>query len=142
MILVTVLVQGSTLGPLIRRLGLDGTEAPDPNLLSEEHAWARMAHAQLAVVEAASRQEDGGERHPRLLEQYGYRARVSVRYAANPAAFRDREIEHFTLVREAIRAGRAEALRMHRAGEIHDRVLFALEQELDLQEMTAELSLG
>jgi CPA1 family monovalent cation:H+ antiporter len=93
-------------------------------------------------VQAASRQADGVERHPRLLEQYGYRARVSVRYAADPAAYRSREIEHFTVVREAVRAGRAEALRMHRAGEIHDRVLAALEAELDLQEMTTELSLG
>jgi monovalent cation/hydrogen antiporter len=141
-ILVTVLVQGSTLGPLIRLLGLDGAEEPDPDLLSEEHAWSRMAHAQLAAVQAASRQADGSERHPRLLEQYTYRARVSLRYAADPAAGRPREIEHFTVVMDAIRAGRAEALRMHRAGEIHDHVLTALEEELDLQELTAELSLG
>ena len=40
---------------------------------------------------------------------------------------------------DAIRAGRLVVLRMHRSGEIHDRVLRMLEQELDLQEMAATL---
>ncbi|MFT8244738.1 Na+/H+ antiporter [Roseomonas sp. BN140053] len=141
-ILVTVLVQGGTLGPLIRRLGLDGAEERDPSQLPEEVAWSRVAQAQLAVVAAASRQEDGTERHPRLLEQYGYRARISVNYAANRDIYRPDEIAHFTVVLQAIQAGRAEILRMHRAGEIHDHVLAALEQELDLQQMVAELSRG
>lgn len=30
---------------------------------------------------------------------------------------------------------------MHRAGEIHDKVLNSLERELDLQEISAELAL-
>jgi len=38
----------------------------------------------------------------------------------------------------AIHAGRNEILRLHRSGEIHDRVLRNLERELDLQQMVAE----
>jgi monovalent cation/hydrogen antiporter len=140
-ILVTVLVQGSTLGPLIRMLGAEGIRThetvPETGLLREEQAWARIAHAQLAAIQAESRQQDGSERHPRLLEQYTHRARISLDYAADRDALRPREIEHFQAVLAAIRAGRAEALRMHRAGEIHDHVLTALEQELDLQELEA-----
>lgn len=38
----------------------------------------------------------------------------------------------------AISAGRRELLRMHRANEIHDTVLNAIEQELDLEEIAVE----
>ncbi|MFC0408528.1 Na+/H+ antiporter [Roseomonas elaeocarpi] len=141
-ILVTVLVQGGTLGPLIRWLGLDGVGTLAAGQITEEMAWSRMAQAQLAAVAAASRQPDGTERHPRLLEQYSYRARISIGYAADTAAHRPKEIEHFSVVLDAIRAGREEVLRLHRAGEIHDHVLAELERELDLQEMTAELYRG
>jgi monovalent cation/hydrogen antiporter len=121
-------------------LQLDQGDPLDPGLLSENAAWSRMAQAQLAAVVTASHQPDGTERHPRLLEQYTYRSRISASYAAERDLHRPQEIEHFTVVLDAIKAGRAEVLRMHRAGSIHDRVLVALEKELDLQEMTAELA--
>ena len=38
----------------------------------------------------------------------------------------------------AVAAGREELLRLHRAGEIHDSVLHALEHELDLDEIRAD----
>jgi hypothetical protein len=37
----------------------------------------------------------------------------------------------------AIEAGRAELLKMHREGEIHDSVLHAIEEGLDLEEVNA-----
>jgi hypothetical protein len=37
----------------------------------------------------------------------------------------------------AIAAGRAELLRLHRAGEIDDRTLHELEHDLDLEELGA-----
>ncbi len=140
-ILVTVLVQGTTLGVLIRALGLDATPERDPRLLSEEVAWARMAKAQFDAVAAASQQPDGSERHPRLLEQYGHRARSALLYAEDRERYRPHEVEHFSVILSAVRAGRAEVLRLHRAGQIHDQVLTVLERELDLQEVTAELML-
>jgi Na+/H+ antiporter len=140
-ILVTVLVQGTTLAPLIRWLGVSGDSVQDPRHLAEEFAWVRMAAAQHQAIVAASRQPDGTERHPRLLEQYAYRARVSASYAADIEAHRADAIEHFQTVLAAIAAGRAEVLRMHRAGEIHDKVLNSMERELDLQELSAELAL-
>jgi CPA1 family monovalent cation:H+ antiporter len=50
--------------------------------------------------------------------------------------------EYFSVVLDAITAGRTELLRMHRASEIHDSVLQALEQELDLEEMSARRLIG
>jgi CPA1 family monovalent cation:H+ antiporter len=132
-ILMTVLVQGSTLAPLISLLRITGSEVLSPGQMSEDVAWSSMAQAQLAAVAAASRQPDGSERHPRLLEHYGYRARVAVAYVADKESHRPLEIEHFDVVLQAIKAGRAEILNMHRAGKIHDHVLAELERELDLQ---------
>lgn len=53
-ILVTVIVQGTTIGPLIRLLRLQAVEAENVCQLKHEHAMARMAAAQFAVVERLS----------------------------------------------------------------------------------------
>jgi len=41
-----------------------------------------------------------------------------------------------------VAAGRAEILRLHHAGSIHDRVLATLENDLDLEEISARRYLG
>jgi monovalent cation/hydrogen antiporter len=50
--------------------------------------------------------------------------------------------EHFDVVLAAIAAGRAEILRLHRSGMIHDEVLRTLESDLDLQELAARAALA
>ena len=42
----------------------------------------------------------------------------------------------------AAAAGRAEILKLHRSGQIHDEVLRAIERGLDLQEVLAEAGRG
>ena len=116
---------------------LDGFVAGTAKTLSEEAARARMAAAQLEVVEQRSATEDGTPRHPRLLEQYGYRARAAARFSEHTTELLGHRTEHFSVVLAVTVAGRTELLRLHRAGEIHDRVLHVLEQELDLDEMRA-----
>jgi CPA1 family monovalent cation:H+ antiporter len=101
-----------------------------------------MAEAQLAVIEKLSLAKDGTQLHPRLLEQYGYRARASARFAASQTALEETRRAHFTALLAAIAAGRAEVLRMHQVGDIHDHVLQTLEEELDLEEMSARRLLG
>jgi len=96
-----------------------------------------MAAAQLAEVERRSIQDDKTHRHPRLVEQYTYRARATARVSETAGALIERKRDHFTVVLAAISAGRAEILRLHRTGSIHDSVLQALEHDLDLEEMTA-----
>ena len=135
-ILVTVLVQGSTLAPFIRLLGLQEFSLPRPDTMPEDEARAVMARAQLQAVERES-QADGAYKHPRLVEQYGYRARASARFHASGGALDPDRREHFRVVLAAIAAGRERILELHDAGQIHDRVLHALEHELDLEEMSA-----
>jgi monovalent cation/hydrogen antiporter len=87
-ILVTVIGQGATIGPLIRLLHLQAMPSEDAPPLRHEHAMARMAAAQLAVVERLSRQPDGSQKHPRLLEQYGYKVRDGAQQSRGRAVGR------------------------------------------------------
>jgi Na+/H+ antiporter len=141
-ILVTVLVQGATLAPLIRVLGLGKFTAQQTNTLSEPEARVEMARAQLAEVERLSAREDQTHRHPRLVEQYGYRTRAATRFNEAAGGLTDQKREHFTVVLAAVAAGRAEILRLYHAGKIHDSVLGVLEHDLDLEEISARRHLG
>jgi monovalent cation/hydrogen antiporter len=141
-ILVTVLVQGGTLAPLIRGLRLGSFTQRHAETLTEDHARARMAAAQLAAVEKLSAKEDQTQRHPRLVEQYSYRARAATRFSEAAETLAEHKREHFTVVLAAVAAGRVEILRLHHAGSIHDRVLATLENDLDLEEMSARRYLG
>ncbi|MDB5605412.1 MAG: monovalent cation:H+ antiporter, family [Bradyrhizobium sp.] len=134
-ILVTVLVQGATLAPLVRLLSSTGFTSLNASKLSEAQARAHVAAAQLAAVEKESLNPDGSHRHPRLIEQYSYRVRASSRFSEETEALTPHRVDHFTAVLAAISAGRRELLRMHRANEIHDTVLHAIEEELDLEEV-------
>jgi CPA1 family monovalent cation:H+ antiporter len=136
-ILVTVLVQGATLAPLVRYL-LKGTSVtPHHSELSEAQARARVAEAQFAAVERLSANADGTHRHPRLYEQYTHRKDVAARFAAQSDTLMPHRIDHYTTILAAIEAGRKELLRMHRAGAIHDSVLASIEEGLDLEEVNA-----
>ena len=141
-ILVTVLVQGATLAPLIRALRLGTFIQQQASTLSEAEARARMAAAQLAEVERLSAREDQTHRHPRLVEQYNYRARAATRFSEAAGGLIEQKREHFTVVLAAVDAGRSELLRLHSAGSIHDSVLSVLEHDLDLEEMSARRHLG
>jgi CPA1 family monovalent cation:H+ antiporter len=141
-ILATVMVQGTTIGPLIRLLRLQAAEAANAFQIREEQAIARMAAAQLAAVERLSRHSDGSQKHPRLLEQYSYRARLTERYSGESEVRTANVKEHYEVVLAAIAAGRAEILTLHRLGMIHDEVLRSLESDLDLQELAARAALS
>ena len=136
MILVTVLLQGTTLGLVIRRL-----RPPEAGAhvvpLTMSQAGAAMAHGQAKLIDARAYAPDGTLIHPQLLESYGRRASITERYAGNEAQYQPGLRAHFDLVLEANAAGRAELLRLHRAGQIDDRVLHELERDLDFEELSA-----
>jgi CPA1 family monovalent cation:H+ antiporter len=136
-ILTTVLVQGTTLAPLVRAARLDRFVPKTSTTMPEAAARARVMAAQLAEVERQSRQPDGTHRHPRLVEQYGHRARATHNFSRDVAGNIGHKDAHFNVVIAAVSAGRSELLRLHGANEIHDTVLHALEQELDLEELIA-----
>ncbi len=135
-ILVTVLVQGSTLGLVIRWTGLRRTEedAPAMGLFAAETV---LAKAKLAAVERHARDPDGTVIHPRLLEQYTRRVSLAVDYTGTPAQRADAIEAHYGIILAAVEAARAELVRLHRAHQIDDETLHSLERDLDLEELGA-----
>jgi CPA1 family monovalent cation:H+ antiporter len=135
-ILVTVLIQGTTLGAIIRWL-----KPPEAGArvapLGMSQAEVAMARAQVKVIEQRAYAADGTLVHPQLLERYRQRARISENYAGNEEVHQPRLQAHFDLVLEAVAAARVELVRLHREGQIDDRVLHELERDLDLEEMSA-----
>jgi len=137
-ILVTVLVQGTTLGPLITALGISKLpHMRSKKLLTLSQARHRMINVQLDAIKQASAMDDGSERHPRLVEQYTYRSNISRRFSTSEEELRPHRDAHFTTLLSAISAGRSEVIRMHRQQDIDDHVLRTLERQLDLEEMSA-----
>jgi monovalent cation/hydrogen antiporter len=135
-ILATVLIQGTSLGPMIRWLKLREKDSEKPRL-SISQAEATMAQAQLRVIEQRVYGEDGTLEHPMLLEQYRRRVSMSAKYVGQEEQFAPRLHAHFDLVLEAIAAGRVELLRLHRAGDINEAILRELEHDLDLEELSS-----
>ncbi|WP_426267500.1 Na+/H+ antiporter [Sphingomonas sp. LHG3443-2] len=139
-ILVTVVIQGSSLGWLIRRLKLEDTDPAPP--MSLPQAEATIAKAKLRAVEANAYDGNGELIHPQLLEQHRARARTSARYAQDAAGFMDGIQSHFDVLSLAIAEGRQELIRLHRAGKIEDEVLHDLERDLDLEEVSITFQRG
>jgi monovalent cation/hydrogen antiporter len=77
-----------------------------------------------------------------MVEQYSHRLEMAVRFVEANGGLAAKRIEHFATVLAANRAARAEVLRLHRAGSIHDSVLHVLETELDFEEMSARGSMA
>lgn len=139
-ILVTVVVQGSSLGWVIRLLR--PVDVDPPARMSLAATEAAIAHAKREALEVHAYGPDGALVHPRLLEEYRKRDAAIERYAGNADEFMPDIRAHFDVVLVAIAAGRAELIRLHRQGEIEDEVLRDLERDLDLEELGALFQRG
>ncbi|UUR08771.1 cation:proton antiporter [Sphingomonas glaciei] len=139
-ILVTVVIQGASLGWLIRRLEPKDSDPAPP--MSLPQAEATVAKAKLRAVEANAYDERGELIHPHLLEQQQARARATERYASDADGFMDGIQSHFDVMLLVIAEGRRELLALHRAGKIEDEVLHDLERDLDLEEVSITFQRG
>jgi Na+/H+ antiporter len=128
-ILVTLVVQGLTLAPLIRRLKL-GTDHSN----RDEERLARMAIGK-AALSALDRAAQEGNAQSEIVARI--RAELGERMAAaSPLAqLSDSSHAHATRVRlTAVRAARDELIRLWQEGAISDEVLHHIEEELDYEE--------
>ncbi len=133
-IFVTVIVQGCTLGWLIRLVKPVDLE-PEAEV-SMAQAELAMARAKLEVVEAFAYAPDGTLLHPLMLEMHTRRTQYMETYAENAEEELENMQPQFDASLEAVAAARAVLLRLHRAGQIEDEVLHNLERDLDVEEMT------
>jgi len=133
-ILVTLVLQGLTLPPLIRALGLGGSAG---HLAEEKEARRAMIEAaldHLLRLRAKDRPEfahvyDDIEQHytERLATLTG---ESGDKGSGNPAHY----ARHQELKRELVRIERRTAVRLRNEGRINDEVLRRVEHELDLSE--------
>ncbi|SFR81857.1 Na+/H+ antiporter [Sphingomonas jatrophae] len=140
-IAVTVLLQGTSLGLLIRlaQPPEDDRAAPPLDLHAAENA---MFKAQFVAVEKHAYDADGKLIHPQLLARYRTRATASAKFEGTDEERAHAIASHFDTVIAAVDAGRAELVRLHRAGQIDDATLHDLERDLDLEELAAVSAKG
>jgi monovalent cation/hydrogen antiporter len=147
-ILATLLIQGLTLPPLIKRLEVDDY---DEDLENEEIA------ARLAAIEAAMERIDELAAEEWVLEDTVERVRGSFsfrrrRFTALSAEgefdggvdgdgidYETRSRAYQRLVRELLEAQRSAVIDLRDRGEINDDVLRRIERELDLEDSRLEI---
>lgn len=121
-VLGTLVLQGLTLGPLIRRLSF-----PPDRSFHQEVAAARLQLLDAAVASMSHRDD---EIAARLRETYEEERKIAQ------AGNHPRTVsESYALRRENIAAKRAKLAALRREGAIDDDVFHALEQELDWAEL-------
>jgi monovalent cation/hydrogen antiporter len=134
-IFVTLVFQGLTLPFIIRRLGLAGGAAANPE---EQQARREMIEAALAYLEQA-RDTDLPEFQPvydELIRVQHHHLNLLPGDDNVDTGYRPQDYERFREVSRQIRAlQRAALLNLRNHNKINDQVLHRLEQELDLFEL-------
>jgi CPA1 family monovalent cation:H+ antiporter len=138
-ILATLVVQGTTLEWLIRRLGV---EVKHRSAMPHEEAAARtlIAHASLREMERRAEDVLSGAIAQDLLPEYRDRVRLLDGINQGPiAAERAARLEHRL---HALRAGRARLLRHRDEDGLEEELMSRLVEELDLEELRLRRLLG
>lgn len=136
-ILVTLVLQGLTLPPLIRALGVAGTSSSQPE---EREARREILQAALDHLEqfrssadsdSAEAYDDLAQHYRRCLATLAVDGDVNHTDGGNPNFYK-----HFIeLSRELLRVERETAIHMRNQGRIGDELLRKIERELDLVEV-------
>jgi CPA1 family monovalent cation:H+ antiporter len=133
-IFVTLVLQGLTLPPLVRALGLAGETGPN---LEEEAARREMLEAALAHLEKLRKQDETefDAMYEDLTGHYRQRlAALTGKDADEEGVSRQRHKRLSRISRELLRVERCTAVRLRNDGRINDEILRELERELDLRE--------
>ena len=130
-ILVTLVLQGLTLPPLIRGLGLAGASAPAANP-EEIEARRQMVEAALAHLEKTHGDGAPSEITEELAKHYRRRLGELEQEAEHNSS--PDFMGYVNLSRELLRVERQTAVRLRNQRQISDELLRELERELDLSE--------
>lgn len=148
-VLVTLIVQGLTFAPLVRRLGLRSNQAD----LARERNEARSASARAALARLDEIQQD--QEHDQLedkaiatmrkqlevrLERYRRRLDLLDQADSDEIPVSPQYEAALMVRRQVIEAQRDELIRWRDAGNLTDEGLRALNRELDHEERLAERS--
>jgi CPA1 family monovalent cation:H+ antiporter len=141
-ILVSLLLEGATLAPLIRLFGLQ-----DDGKLERIEVKARIKASRAAIVRVDELigedwvREESAQRL-RALHEFRIR-RFKARFDDDDdGAIDDRSIAYQHLQREILRAQHEELIRLRNQRFINDEVLRRIEHDLDLEDARLEIPLG
>jgi monovalent cation/hydrogen antiporter len=146
-ILSTLVLQGTTLGPLIRRLGVSepADEPANPAVTPEaiEARGTAAAAAVEAVVEKAEKFDDPehADAVEDLLRDLRVRAKRAEQMRRDAETGAQRDAARLGLRLAAVEAARAKVLAEHR-DELDSEAMSALISELDLEEQQIRVALG
>jgi monovalent cation/hydrogen antiporter len=131
-IVVTLVLQGITLPPLIRALGLAGAAGPN---CEEQEARRIVTKAALTHLEEGKAKESHelSAVYDDLANHYRERLTSLSSANENQEDIRDHN-RYIDLSRETLRVERETAVRLRNEGRINDEVLRRIERELDLSE--------
>src|SRR5215831_118574 len=140
-ILVTLVLQGLTLPPLIRALGLSGSGS---DLEGEEGEARRLITSSALTYLEGLRGSDGAEFaavYDDLSHRYARRLAALGKETGESDALSGKELSRYReLLGEMLRLERKTAVQLRNEGRINDEVLRKLEHELDLSETRLALS--
>lgn len=141
-ILATLVVQGTTLEWLIRRLNL--VQAPHPHGIDPEEAHARhvAAEAMLGAIRKRATDVLYGPIASDLLAEHTDRAAHLQRVVKGGGAAAAERAARRAVRLEAIAAARAEILALQAADKLNEELLTKISQELDLEENRLRTALG
>ncbi len=129
-ICVTLVLQGVTLAPLIRALGLAGASEPNGEELEARRIVIEAALSHLNDAREKDRAESAAL-YEDLTTHYHQRLASLQPGGGGDIADHERQLE---VSLEALRAEREAAIRLRDEGRINDEVLRRIERELDLNE--------
>ena len=130
-ILVTLVLQGLTLPPLVRALGLAGAAGRNTE---EEEARRTILEAALGYLQKVRDQDSAGpdEIYDDLQQHYQHRLATLKGDASDVHS--SHHTRYVKLSRDLLRVERQTAVRLRNEGRINDELLRDLERELDLSE--------
>jgi CPA1 family monovalent cation:H+ antiporter len=141
-ILVTLVLQGTTLGWIVTRLGL--VQPPPAHGIEPEEAEARhaAARAMLGAIERRAGDLLYGPIAQDLLHEHRDRADHLARAAKGGGAAAAERAARRALRLEALDAARMAILALHGQGKLAEEALTKLSQELDFEENRLRRALG
>jgi CPA1 family monovalent cation:H+ antiporter len=131
-IFVTLVLQGLTLPPLMRALGLAGAAGPD---CEEQQARRVVIEAAISHLENAKERDrkEFAELYEDLTRHYSQRL-ASLEAGDGEYGEGADHGRQITLTLEALRVERETAIQLRDEGRINDQILRRIERELDLSE--------
>lgn len=132
-IFTTVILQGASLGWVIRQVDPEDLEPPAPMGMAATEAAIERARRETARRLAESAPDS--EMHAKMLARFEDRQEFFDRYTEDAEAEMTNVRARIDLMLEAHAAGRQELIRLHRSGQIEDELMHELERDIDVAEM-------